>query len=83
MAGPTLHTVILTECDSVTDEGISLLANHSPNLCCLNISKCSRLSGSSLSVLSKVSTSWLVCLQITLYDVLVLLVIKRTFFLWT
>lgn len=54
MAVPTLTTVLLRDCDFLTDDGISLLAKNTCNLRCLNISKCGQLSGKSLHILAKV-----------------------------
>ena len=54
MSVPTLSTLSLCECVSMTDEGIALLAKHSPNIRCLNISKCNLLTGKSLRALAQV-----------------------------
>ena len=54
MATLSLLKVSLRECDTLTDEGVGLLAEHSPNLQCVDISKCGKLSGASLRHLSKV-----------------------------
>lgn len=53
-SAPTLHTVSLRECDSVTDDGIALLAKNCPSLHSINISKCCQLTGRCLHALAKV-----------------------------
>lgn len=52
-SAPTLHTVSLRECDSVTDDGIALLAKNCPSLHSINISKCCQLTGRCLHALAK------------------------------
>lgn len=52
---PTLHTVSLSDCASITDDGIALLLKNSPNIQILNISRCSKLTGKSMESLSEVS----------------------------
>ena len=54
MSMATLSKLSLNECTSVTDEGIALLAKNSPNLHCLNISRCKLLTGRSVRVLAQV-----------------------------
>ena len=57
MSVPKLSIVSLCNSDSMTDEGISLLAKKSPNLHCLDVSCCTRLTGASLRALIEVGAS--------------------------
>lgn len=59
MAAPTLVMVLLGECDSMTDDGIAILAKNCPDLRSVNISRCCQLTGKCLRALAKVSP----CLQ--------------------
>lgn len=54
MSMPTLSTLSLCECVSMTDDGIALVAKNSPNLRCLNINKCQLLTGRCLRALAQV-----------------------------
>ena len=55
MAAPTLLSVVLCECDSMTDDGIAMLAKNCPDLRSVNISKCCQLTGKCLHALAKVN----------------------------
>ena len=54
MSMPTLSILSLSECSSVTDDGMILLAKNSPNLRSLNINRCQLLTGRSLRALAQV-----------------------------